>query len=267
VATIQDFAEGARQALRDFPRFSQQVLEWTTRTIRLEHPNVVPESLWIAKQATGDPAPVPLVANTGYWLDSRNGVVRFANTYPAGTKILIECWYYEWLLDEDLTFAAQMAWSVHETPTLQLDNVSDAVADTMIYATVVEALYSLAAEYARDIDVHGAESVFIPARQRFPQVMSLLEEWKQRYRERAQLLNIGPERIDQFALRRISYTFGRLVPLYKPKEIGDVSAPVRLFPPIGPGTTDQTEQPEPGEIDVLVEVEPTPGAYVSWPWQ
>ena len=134
--------------------------------------------------------------------------------------------------------------------------------DVIGIGALVEALQALMTEFARDIDVMTSESVHIPGSQRFRMLQSLCQQWEVEYRKHANNLNIGPERIEQFSLRRISRTTNRLVPLYKSKEIGEYGPMERIFAEDSEGQILITEKDEPLREDVFIELDP-PAGYTS----
>ena len=97
---------------------------------------------------------------------------------------------------------------------------------------VVRALWSLCLEFSFDIDVSTPEGMYIPARQRFGQVLQMLNYWQVQYNERAQALNIGLNALEQFRLRRVAYLTNRYVPIYQEREVDNPLPPKRLFPQI-----------------------------------
>ncbi len=264
MATLQDLADKARHHLRDFPRHFEQTTANTGRTYKLAHPNVIASSLYVATQV-GANAPVELVAGTNYNLDARNGLIRLTAAPTANSTLLIEGYYYEWLMDEDLLFAAGIAENlITSNLDSTLENLSPVVVDVTAIATVVEALWGLAAEFSRDIDVSTPESVHVPASDRFRMLMPLLDRWMSEYDSRARALNIGLERIEVFTMRRTSYTFNRLVPIYKSREIGDEGPSTRLFPEIDKGVIDVETPAEPGRVDALMDIDPPVGTTTTF---
>ncbi len=258
-ASVSKITTIARNFLRDFPKFFQVSFDAVGRTYELGNPNIDADSLWVAGYTTS--APIEITANTSasayYSLDSRNGILRLNTTLPANSKLLIEGYYYEWVLPSDLDFYAVHAIEQHVyNLDLPLESMSAIVIDTIGMSCVVEALWGLLTEYSRDIDVTTSESVHIPASQRFRMVQSLLEYWSKAYERQAKALNIGLERIEIMNLRRVSRSTNRYVPIYKPKELGEYGPIERLFPEIGEGVI-AIEEPEDKQINnVFVTVEP-----------
>ena len=258
-ASVNTITTIARGFLRDFPKFFQVSFNAVGRTYELGNPNIDADSLWVASYTNS--APVTITSDTSassyYSLDARNGILRFNQTPPSGSNILVEGYYYEWVLPSDLEFYANHAIEQHVyNLDLPLENMSGIVIDTIGMSCVVEALWGLLTEYSRDIDVTTSESVHIPASQRFRMVQSLLDYWSKAYEKQAKALNIGLERIEIMNLRRVSRSTNRYVPIYKSKELGEYGPIERLFPEIGDGVIN-IEEPEDEQIrNVYVAVEP-----------
>jgi hypothetical protein len=224
---LQYVVEVARNYLRDFPKFFQVTFDAIGRTYELGQTNIDPDNVWIA---TTVGASATELTTTDYHLDNRNGILRLTSTPALGTKILIEGYYYEWVLPADLEFYSKHSINYHKpTISIPLEQASAAVLDVIGLGALVEALQALMTEYARDIDVSTSESVHIPSSQRFRMLQSLTQQWESEYRKRANNLNIGPEKIEQFNLRRVSRTTNRYVPLFISKELGDFGPSERLF--------------------------------------
>lgn len=249
--------EVARNYLRDFPKFFQVSFDGLGRTYELGQPNVDAATLWIAT-TTG--ASATTLATTSYDLDSRNGILRLANTPSANTKILVEGYYYEWVLPADLEFYSRRSIYYHQnTVKIPLESAIPAVIDVIGLGALVECLQALMTEFSRDIDVMTSESVHIPGSQRFRMLQSLVSMWETEYRKHANNLNIGPERIEVLNLRRVSRTTNRLAPLYVPKEIGDYGPVERIFEPVDQGYIQIEDTTEPLREDVYIDTEPPTG--------
>jgi hypothetical protein len=254
--------EIARNFLRDYPKFFQVSFDAVGRTYELGNPNIKADSLWVAQYTNN--VPTEITSNTSasvhYSLDARSGILRLNTTLPANSKVLIEGYYYEWVLPSDLEFYAQHAIHQHiYNLPVPVENMTDIIIDTIGMSAVVETLWALMSEFSRDIDVMTSESVHIPASQRFRMVQSLLEYWQRAYAEQAKALNIGINRIEILNLRRVSRTTGYLVPIYKQRELGDYKPVERIFPEIGEGTIPIEDEEEPLREDVFIELEPQQG--------
>ena len=260
MATKATIVADARNRLRDFPRFFQVSFSPGGRSYTLNKPNIDEESLWVA-YVPDTPGASVAVAYTAsdYAVDARSGIIRFPSI-PAVSSLLVEGYHYDWLLPTDLEFAADLAINElsHNIGT-PLGSLAPAVADIYSLRTIVEALWTLLNEYARDIDVITSESVHITASQRYRMVSDLLKHWEDEYNKKAAALNIGLNRIEVFTLRRVSKTTNRLVPIYKPREVGDYAPIERLFPEIDDGITTLEEGSDDLREDVLVDGDPPPG--------
>jgi hypothetical protein len=258
-ATVSTITTIARNFLRDFPKFFQVSFDAVGRTYELGSPNIDADSLWVASYTTGSPVTITsnTSASTNYSLDSRNGILRFNTTPSASASILVEGYYYEWVLPSDLEFYANRSIEQHVyNLDLPLESMSAIVIDTIGMHCVVESLWGLLTEYSRDIDISTSESVHIPASQRFRMVQSLLDYWTKAYERQAKSLNIGLERIEIMNLRRVSRSTNRFVPIYKAKELGEYGPIERLFPEVSKGTIDIEEPADKQINDVFVDIEP-----------
>lgn len=262
MSTVSEIAEIARNYLRDFPKFFQVSFDLTGRTYELGRTNIDVQTFWAATYTTGASVTAPLTSSD-YSLDHRNGVLRLAQSYPAGSKLMVEGYNYQWIAPGDMEFYAQMAVHLNtHNLDIDLDDASPAVKDVIGIQALVEALWALLTEFSRDIDVMTSESIHIPASQRYRMVQSLLDMWEGEYSRRAKALNIGLERIEVFNLRRISRTSNRLVPIYKAKEVGDFSPLERVWVPIDDGSMNLEKSTEDEQrIDVYIDGEP-PASYV-----
>ena len=260
VDTVTDIARGY---LRDYPKFFQVSFDAVGRTYELGTPNIDPDLLWVATYTSNTPTELSAdtSASAHYSLDARNGIIRLSGTQAANTKILVEGYYYDWVLPTDLAFYAGHAIEQHVyNLDIPIESMSSIVIDTIGMSCVVECLWGLMTEYSRDIDVTTSESVHIPASQRFRMVQSLLEFWQNSYNRQARALNIGFERIEIMNLRRVSRTTGLLVPLYKDRELGYYGPLERIFPEISPGMIPvDGDNSEPLRKDVIVDFSPEQG--------
>lgn len=216
---LDDVTKNARTYLRDFPKYFQVAFDAAGRTYELGHPNIDVDSFYIATYTSSNPVEM---AASAFSLDARNGLVRLASTPDANSKIMVEGYYYEWVLPADLEYYAKRAVENHVyNLQVDLENMSDILLDTIGMATLIETLWSLFSEYSRDIDVMTSESVHIPGSQRARNIQTLLDYWMNAYDKRARALNIGLDRIEVFTLSRVSRTTNRYIPIYVHKELGD----------------------------------------------
>jgi hypothetical protein len=262
MATKSEIITTARNYLRDFKKPFQQSFVPMGKSYDLGKPNVEADSLYVAYVPQGGSSASVLLTSQ-YELDARNGLVRLVPQLSSGDTLMVEGYYYEWLLPEDMDFYADMAINLNtHNLKVPLANMAPAVADVIGIHTLVQALWGLLSEYSRDIDVITSESVHIQASQRYRMVSSLLDYWSAEYNRRAQALNIGLERLEVVNLRRVSRTTNRLVPLYKQREVGDYGPIERIWPDIDDGLINIEEEPDDTRQEVYLDGEPPPG-YLS----
>lgn len=263
MATIQDVETIARTYLRDFPKFFQVSFPIVGRTYELGHINVDADNLWVAVYPSSGGSASTL-SPSDYSLDIRNGVLRLATTHPTNHTLLVEGYYYEWVTPADLNFYTQRAIEKHLVNLDHyLDELSEVVINAIGIASICECLWALMTEYSRDIDVMTSESIHIPASQRYRMVQSLLMQWEEEYKRHAAALNIGLDRIEVFSLRRVARTTNYLVPLYRPRELGDYSPPERLWPTIDPGIVEHEVKEEELRHDVYIDGAIPTGSYTN----
>jgi hypothetical protein len=253
----------ARAFLRDYPKFFQVSFDAIGRTYELGQPNIASDGLWVAVYAPNG-EPVEVTANTSastyYSIDERNGIMRFNRSFPSTSKVMVEGYYYEWVLPQDLEYFAGHAIERHiYNVDVPLENFTQIIYDTIGMAAVVETLWGLLTEYSRDIDVTTSESVHIPASQRFRMVQSMLDYWTRNYAAQARALNIGLERIEILNLRRVSRTTGYLVPIFRARELGDFGPSERQFPEIDHGDIALEDASEPMRENIYLEITPQQG--------
>lgn len=263
MTTTAEMAAGARTMLRDFPKYFE-ISEGPLNvlTIRLPHPLISGSSLQVYTVNTiADP---PTNVLTKEWqLDERNGLLKFTDSSHLGKTVVVAGYHYVWFSDGDLTFhtnqvLGEMLYGNSET----LDTLSEVQAEVISIGAVVHALWSLSIELALDIDVSTPEGMFIPAHQRYTQVVAMMQYWEGKFNEKAGSLNMGLGALEQFRLRRVSYTTGRYVPVYQDREFDDPRWPKRLYPVIPEGVPDDTEVPTWAKVR---ELERISGHGVNYP--
>lgn len=227
VNSAADLGNKARNLLRDFPVFFEEsYTPLTTPTIRLQHP-LVTELVMRSVEDGG--------MDDGFILDRRNGVVQIKDPASLEPGVSFSGYHYEWFLEEDLEFFSEMIMTelANNRPEFSTwSSFSPVQLNVAAMGTVVYALFSLMTDLSTDIDVSTPEGMMIPAHMRFQQVMQMYQFWKAQYAEKAAMLNIGLEAIEIGVLRRVSWTTGRLVPIFRDREVDDPRPPVRVFPDI-----------------------------------
>jgi hypothetical protein len=227
--------------LRDHPKyFEVNEGPLNVLTLRLPHPLISPTTLQVYVTDTADP---PVVALTTKWsLDEHNGLLKLTDDSYVGSTVTVAGYHFVWFSETDLGLAMlQSAAEQFYNRDMTIADMSTVEAEVLAIGTVVRALWSLSIELALDIDVSTPEGMYIPAHQRYSQVVQQMQFWEGQYQERLGSLNIGLGALEQFRLRRVSLMTGRYVPVYVDREFDDPRWPKRLYPAIPDGPT--TEPP------------------------
>jgi hypothetical protein len=264
MTSLLEVAAGVRTLLRDFPKYFE-ISEGPLNvlTIRLPHPLVTATSLQVYTVTDAT------TALTDSWvLDERNGLLKLTDESLLQSNIVVAGYYHTWFSDTDLAKAihdtfTEVLYNTEDT----LDTLSDAEIEVAQMGAVVRSLWSLSIELALDIDVSTPEGMFIPAHQRYTQVLQMMQYWENEYTTKAASLNMGLGKLEQWRLRRVSYTTGRYVPVYQDREFDDPRWPKRLYPPVPEGTTDETETPTWAKVRELEQLSGHGINYpaVTWP--
>ncbi len=174
-------------------------------------------------------------AVTDYLLDTVHGIIVFTVAPPAGKTVVVDGFYNELFTDEQFGSWVDTAFSLHavdRNPALTFGTLPAPEDYLVVMLAKVEALWVMATSAAYDIDIRTIEGVSIPRSQRFAQLMALVNGVKAQYAEWAQNLNVGPGRIQNIRLRRVSRITNRYVPIYLQREVDDMLPPQRVFPSI-----------------------------------
>lgn len=221
-----ELGSAARNFLRDHPKyFEETYTPLQAATIKLSVPLVA--SLEI--RAVDDNTEV-----TNFSIDNRNGVVKIPDVSTLKNGVHMYGYHYEWFLEDDLEYYADIILQelTFDSDMSDLTDFTDYETKLAAVGTVMYALFSLMTEFATDIDVSTPEGIMIPAHMRFQQVTQMYQYWKQKFDELAAAANLGPNKISQYNLRRISRLTGRYVPVFRGREVDDPRWPVRVFPEI-----------------------------------
>lgn len=226
--TVPTIAESARNLLRDYPVYFERVVPMPIRPrIRLQ-PMLAQAGLEVRSMG---PQPAEGTPLQGYEVDYRNGLLSWKA--DPGVDLYVSGFHYTWFLDEDLAFFADFQTLEHlYGVNVEPEDLSPEQNNVIAMGTVVYALYSLLTQFATEIDVSDPEGMFIPAHQRFQQLMQLLQYWTSKYEQAASMLNVGLNRMDVVELRRTARLTNRLVPMFESQEVDDPRPPLRVFPPI-----------------------------------
>ena len=242
MADMTSLLAGTRTFLRDFPKyFEVEQGPLNVLTIRLPHPYVSASALQVyvsTEDATQTP-PVLTTELTEEWqLDDRNGLLKLTNDACLGKRILVAGYHYTWFSDADLQHHLRNMVYEHATArpsAWSITDISGAEIEVLEIGAVVHALWSLATELSLDIDVSTPEGMFIPAHQRYSQVLQMMQYWEGQYNTKAASLNVGLGAIEIFQVRRVAYMTGRYVPVYRAREFDNPLPPERLYPAIPEG--------------------------------
>ena len=255
--SVANVAGTARALLRDFPKFYEiETGPLNTLTIRLPHPLISPSSVQVFVGASGAAPDDPwTAAETSSWsLDERNGLLKLTDAQYLNKRVLTSGYYYTWFTDSDLLMHAEQAANdaLHPYGT-DYDDLEGVYGEVVAMGAVVRALWSMATELAFDIDVSTPEGMFIPARQRYAQVLQMMQYWEGQYTERANSLGLGLGVPEVFQMRRISRLTNRYVPVYREREVDDHRWPKRLYPPIPDGALGPGAGTEPPDVIEVTE--------------
>jgi|SRR5687767_11647901 len=217
---------------------AQVVYDGTSRVI--DTPVGVLDSETVAVTVVGSPD-VIWIQGVDYEVDETEAeIIIIRPTLPGvNTVIRIQGTGYKFFSDAESDTFVTEAFRMHlvgrnPMPTYTTLPPTEEYLITILAA--VEALWVMATDSSFDIDISIPEGVTIPRSQRFAQIMALIQQRMEQYKELASALGVGPFRIQMFTLRRVSRTTNRLVPLYQPQEFDDRTyPPVRVYPPIDTG--------------------------------
>jgi hypothetical protein len=130
-----------------------------------------------------------------------------------------------------------------ETP-LTISNLPAIEAPLVVMLSTINTFWTLANDTASDFNISTAEGTNIDRTAQYGQIMSQIAGLTERYQQLCGQLNVGIYRAETLQLRRTSYTTGRLVPGYKPREYDDHKWPVRQLPPIDHRNDDNSGIPD-----------------------
>lgn len=164
------------------------------------------------------------------------GMVELATVPVAGATVTVSGTNYKYFTDSEIEYYVTTAFNEHARSTTD-SNGARATLTTLppideyplVILASTMALYTLATDAAFDIDIISPDGVSIPRSERYRQLMELVQQRKEQYRELCNMLGIGMYKIEVFTFRRISRRTNRYVPVYRPQEVDDGSMPQRVF--------------------------------------
>ena len=179
-------------------------------------------------------------------IEEVTGLIELPSIPSPGQKIVIAGEAFKYFTDVEIYFYLKDAYEQHvkfmntvdgTTPSLDALSPENDYPLTILASSL--ALYTLATDASFDIDISSPDGVTIPRSQRYRQLMEIVYQRKEQYRDLCQNLDIGMYKMSVFDLRRISQRTNRYVPLYKPQEVDDGSIAQRITLPM-PDYGDQT---------------------------
>lgn len=232
MATLTDLVSRVRTELNDQAKqFTKSFTgDGVTVTFPLGYKPVDDSTLLVQVDGT-------IITNpAGYTVEPSVGVIHFTSAPNGSSVISVNGSVFRYFSDADVSYFVNTAVGQH------LYNRSDQFGRQMTLAllpevevypvtilSTIEALYTLATDSAFDIDITTPDGVHIPRNQRFNQLIALVEQRKEQYRNICSALNIGLWRMEVGTLRRVSRTTNKLVPVYMPQEVDDARLPERVY--------------------------------------
>lgn len=201
---------------------------------------------------------------TSFAIDTENGQVFLTNPVPLNGTLIISG--AAWSLFSDYELAQIALDSVRQhvyaqeieeryrdmrgfidyreevKSLLNLPQIEEPLVEML---TTINCFWALANDAASDSNVQTAEGTVIDRATRYRQIMDQIAALTARYQDYCGQLNVGLYRAETLQLRRTSYTTGRLVPLFKPREYDDHRWPTRLIPPVDHRNDDNSGIPSP----------------------
>jgi hypothetical protein len=232
VATLSNLIERVRLELGDLSKsFVEQIIaDGTTNRFDLENAPV--EGLSLNVTVNGDDV------SDAVSVEERTGVIVLDEIPEAGDIIIASGNHFRYFTDSDMETLVLTALEQHSgrrTDVVGRDILTSTLPKieeypVAIYATTL-ALYTLATDASFDINIFAPDGVTIPRSERYRQLMEMISERKEQYKELCVQLGIGMFQIEVFSLRRISKRTNRYVPVYKPMEVDDRSWAQRVKVP------------------------------------
>jgi hypothetical protein len=233
VATIATLADRLRSELGDIPKsfVYQFTADGTTNRFLVPYSPLDGANLVINQGNTDVSSDVEVEEQTGYLV--------FDTVPDEGDLVIVAGNYFRYFTTaetQQYISTAFLQHSAYHTDAYGRDvSIQNLPAleeyPVILYASTL-ALYTLANDAAFDINVFAPDGVTIPRSERYQQLMQMIESRKQQYKELCSQLGIGLYKIDVFSFRRISKTTNRYVPIFRPKEIDDMSVANRIRIPI-----------------------------------
>lgn len=233
MATLSNLADRVRVELGDIAKsFVEQFMaDGTTNRFRLHYSPLDGNGVVVLKNGVD--------ISDACSVEESSGVLVTDEVPDDGDVLLVNGVYYRYFTAQEMLQTVETALLEHSGSRtdssgrkLTIDTLPAIEEHPVVLYASTLALYTLATDASFDIDILAPDGVTIPRSQRYRQLMEMIENRKQQYRELCMLLGIGLYSIEISALRRISHRTNRYVPIYKPQEVDDRSFPQRLDVPL-----------------------------------
>jgi hypothetical protein len=232
MATLLDLVSRVRTELNDQARqFTKSFTgDGVTKDFTLGYKPIDASTLLVTVNGT-------VVANpAGYTVEASIGVVHFVTAPALNSAVRVVGSVYRYFSDADIEYFVNTAVTQHTFNRtdgfgrqMTIGLLPEVEAYPVTILSTIEALYALATDASFDIDIQAPDGVSIPRSQRYSQLMSLIAQRQEQYRNICSALNIGLWRVEIGVLRRVSRTTNKLVPIYMPQEVDDARRPERVY--------------------------------------
>lgn len=142
-------------------------------------------------------------------------------------------------------FRDMMGFITYRDTPLTVSNLPAIEVPLVVMLATINTFWTLANDTASDFNISTAEGTNIDRTSQYRQIMSQIQSLTERYQELCGQLNVGVYRAETLQLRRSSYTTGRLVPVFTPREYDDHRWPQRQLPPVDKRYEDNSGVPSP----------------------
>ncbi|CAB4128469.1 hypothetical protein UFOVP225_33 [uncultured Caudovirales phage] len=232
MATLLDLVAKVRTELNDQPRqFAKSFTgDGTTKDFNLGYKPIDANTLLVTAGNT------TLTNPTTYTVEAGIGVVHTVTAPGSNVALKVVGSVYRYFSDAEIEYFVNTAVTQHlfnRTDGFGRQMTISMLPEVEVYPitilSTIEALYALATDASFDIDIQAPDGVTIPRAQRYSQLMGLIAQRQEQYRNICSALNIGLWRIEMGVLRRVSRTTNKLVPVYMAQEIDDARKPERVY--------------------------------------
>ena len=202
--------------------------------------------------------------STDFTVNDELGMIQLTNIPPNGAILTMHGNAWGMFTDDDLTTFINDSVNQHcynrfieerlrtlqgfiayrNTP-MNLNNLPVIEEPLLVMLSTINVLWTIANDMSTDTNVQTVEGTNIDALGRYRQIMDHIQELQERYERYCGQLNVGVFRTEVMKLRRVSYTTGRLIPVFVDREYDDHTWPTRELPPIDHHNDDDSGIPSP----------------------